>query len=132
MRTEDRDSRQKSQPPHPAARSSAVAPLRVGQRFAQHLKTSAYAEDHASCLSMPENPGLKTILAEPKQIIQRVFCPGKDNKIRLSEILRSFNIAHTEIRVSCERRDICEIGYARETYYRNVDRAVMASARKLR
>ena len=132
FRAECRGSRQESYAAHAAARSAAVAPLRIRQELAKHLIASADTEDRSPGLSILQDSCFQTDLTEPDEIIHRIFCPRKNDKIRLPKVRRSAHIAHAEIWVGSERRNICEIRDTRQTYDRNVDRAVMTSSRKPR
>ena len=109
----DRPRRQQAQPAQ-RLRMAALGALTVVERLAQQLIAAADAQHRRAACCQLEHSGLQPGLAQPQQVVHRVFGAGQNDQIRRAQLPHGLHVPHTQKRVLFQRHKIGKIGNMRQ------------------
>ena len=130
----DRPRRQQAQPAQ-RLRMAALGALTVVERLAQQLIAAADAQHRRAACCQLEYSGLQPGLAQPQQVVHRVFGAGQNDQVRRAQLPHGLHVPHTQKRVLFQRHKIGKIGNMRQSQnncVQRLDRAFALQPRRKR
>ena len=89
---------------------------RIAQRPAQHLITTADADDHAARLRVALHRPGEPARFQPFPILNGIARAGQQDDIRILEFLRPRRVARYDVRLDAQQVEIRKIGDVRQAH----------------